>query len=121
MVPERVAQWKKAAAGAQGVVLYHKDANYLLALLGVPILGYVEPLPGIPPTAEHLSNLVGQLKGKKGAILFTDYQSSQGPEFLAGKLGWPKARLAPEVPLNGDAAAYFDMVGRWVAAVASGK
>ncbi len=80
---ERVAQWKKSAAGAPGVVLYHKDANYLLALLGAPILGYVEPLPGIPPSADHLSGLVGQLKGKRGVILYTDYQSAQGPDFLA--------------------------------------
>ncbi|HYN42612.1 MAG TPA: zinc ABC transporter substrate-binding protein, partial [Thermoanaerobaculia bacterium] len=59
---ERVAQWKQEAAGVPGAVLYHKDANYLLALLGAPLLGYVEPLPGIPPTAAHLSGLVGQLK-----------------------------------------------------------
>ena len=118
---ERVAQWKKTAAGAQGVVLYHKDANYLLNLLGVPVLGYVEPLPGIPPTAEHLSTLVGQLKGRKGVVLFTDYQSAQGPDFLARNLGWPKARLAPEVPLNGDATAYFEMIDGWVKAVSSGK
>ena len=45
----RVAAWKKSAAGVSGVVLYHKDANYLMALLGVPVLGYVEPLPGFPP------------------------------------------------------------------------
>jgi zinc/manganese transport system substrate-binding protein len=118
---ERVARWKQAAAGAPGVVLYHQDANYLLALLGVPVLGYVEPLPGIPATAEHLSGLVAQLKGKKGAILFTDYQAAQGPEFLARNLGWPKARLGLEAGLNGDAAAYFDMIDRWVAAVAAGK
>jgi zinc/manganese transport system substrate-binding protein len=118
---ERVAQWMKSAAGAPGVVLYHKDANYLLALLGAPILGYVEPLPGIPPSADHLSGLVGQLKGKRGVILYTDYQSAQGPDFLARQLGWPKARLAPEVPLNGDASAYFEMIDGWVKAVASGK
>ena len=61
------------------------------------------------------------MKGRRGVILYTDYQSAQGPEFLAAKLGWPKARLAPEVPLNGDASAYFDMIDGWVKAVASGK
>ena len=118
---ERVARWKQAAAGAPGVVLYHQDANYLLALLDVPVLGYVEPLPGIPATAEHLSGLVAQLRGKKGVILFTDYQAAQGPDFLARNLGWPKSRLGIEVPLNGDAAAYFSMIDRWVSAVAAGK
>ena len=118
---ERVAKWKAAAAGAPGVVLYHQDANYLLALLGVPVLGYVEPLPGIPATAEHLSGLVAQLKGKKGAVLFTEYQAAQGPDFLARNLGWPKVRLGLEAGLNADAGAYFAMIDRWVAAVASAK
>lgn len=118
---ERVAKWKAAAAGAPGVVLYHQDANYLLALLGVPVLGYVEPLPGIPATAEHLSGLVAQLKGKKGAVLFTEYQAAQGPEFLARNLGWPKARLGLEAGPSADAEAYFAMIDRWVAAVASAR
>ncbi len=118
---ERVAKWKAAAAGAPGVVLYHQDANYLLALLGVPVLGYVEPLPGIPATAEHLSGLVARLTGKKGAVLFTEYQAAQGPEFLARNLGWPKARLGLEAGPNADAGAYFSMIDRWVAAVASAK
>lgn len=120
-VQERVAVWKQAAAGAPGVVLYHKDANYLLGLLGVPLLGYVEPLPGIPPTAEHLSALVAQLKGRKGIILFTDYQPAQGPDFLARTLGWPKQQLEPEVSLKGDATAYLEMLDGWVKAVSSSK
>jgi len=120
-VSERVPKWKERAAGAPGVVLYHKDANYLLGLLGVPILGYVEPLPGIPPTAQHLSDLVQELSGRKGIILFTDYQSAQGPNFLAGKLGWKAVRLSPEVGEKGDANAYFGMIDRWVDAIASSK
>jgi zinc/manganese transport system substrate-binding protein len=120
-VAERVPKWKEQSGGAPGVILYHKDANYLLGLLGVPILGYVEPLPGIPPTAQHLSDLVQQLSGHKGEILFTDYQSAQGPDFLAGKLGWKAVRLSPEVGEKGDANAYFAMIDRWVEAIASSK
>jgi zinc/manganese transport system substrate-binding protein len=118
---ERVPKWKERASGAPGVILYHKDANYLLGLLGVPILGYVEPLPGIPPTAQHLSDLVQQLSGRKGVILFTDYQSAQGPDFLSGKLGWKAVRLPVEVGDKGDANAYFAMIDRWVEAIASSK
>ncbi len=120
-VDGRVAGWKKAAAGAPGVLLYHKDANYLMALLGVPVLGYVEPLPGIPPTAQHLSELVARLSGTKGVVLYTDYQPSKGPDFLSGKLGWKSVRLPPEVPLKGDAAAYLSMIDGWVGAVASAR
>jgi zinc/manganese transport system substrate-binding protein len=120
-VAERVPRWKAEAAGAKGVVLYHKDANYLFALLGVPVLGYVEPLPGIPPTAQHLSDLVTRLAGTKGVVLFTDYQPSQGPEFVAGKLGWKAIRLPIEAGPTADAGAYFKLIDSWVNAVAQGK
>ena len=118
---DRIPKWKEQAGGAPGVLLYHKDANYLLGLLGVPILGYVEPLPGIPPTAQHLSDLVQQMSGRKGVILFTDYQSAQGPGFLSGKLGWKAVRLPVEVGEKKDSSAYFAMIARWVEAIASSK
>ncbi|HQR46340.1 MAG TPA: zinc ABC transporter substrate-binding protein [Thermoanaerobaculia bacterium] len=120
-VAGRVPGWKAQAAGTKGAVLYHKDANYLFALLGVPVLGYVEPLPGIPPTAQHLSDLVARLTGTKGVVLYTDYQPSQGPDFVAGKLGWKAIRLPIEAGPSADAEAYFRLIDRWVDSVAQGR
>jgi zinc/manganese transport system substrate-binding protein len=118
---ERVPAWKQRAAGAPGTVLYHKDANYLTALLGVPILGYVEPLPGIPPTATHLQGLVRSLLGRKGVILHNTFQSPDGPSFIARNLGWKVERLQLEVDLRADGVGYLDHIDRWVTAIASGK
>jgi zinc/manganese transport system substrate-binding protein len=120
-VAERVPGWKERAQGAPGAVLYHKDANYLTALLGVPILGYVEPLPGIPPTAAHLQGLVRTLSGRKGVILYNTFQSGDGPSFLARNLGWKAQQLQLEVDLDAAGQGYLDHVDRWVNAVASGK
>jgi ABC-type metal ion transport system, periplasmic component/surface adhesin len=120
-VEARVPGWKARAGGAKGVLLFHKDVNYLAALLGVPILGYVEPLPGIPPTASHLRELTGRFKGQKGVILFTDFQPGQGPEFLARNLGWPKVRLPLEPAVGASTEEYLAHVDRWVEGVASGK
>lgn len=120
-VAERVPRWKAETAGARGAVLYHKDANYLFALLGVPVLGYVEPLPGIPPTAQHLSDLVARLTGTKGVVVYTDYQPSQGADFVAGKLGWKAIRLPIEAGPAADSGAYFKLIDRWVEAVALGR
>ena len=50
---------------------------------GVPVLGYIEPLPGIPPTASHLRDLVDRLTGAKGVILYNSYHPSEGPHFSA--------------------------------------
>lgn len=120
-VEARLPAWKQKAAGAKGILAFHKDVNYLAALLGVPVLGYVEPLPGIPPTASHLSELTGRFKGQKGVILYTDYQPGQGPEFLSRNLGWPKTRLPLEPAIGASAEEYFKLIDRWVDGVASGK
>jgi len=121
MVTERVSRWRTMTSGVPGIVLYHRDGNYLAVMLGVPILGYVEPLPGIPPTASHLRELVRRLSGQRGVILYNSYHSSDGPDFLASNLGWPKAQLQHEAALQASGAAYLDHIERWVTAIASGR
>jgi zinc/manganese transport system substrate-binding protein len=118
-VARRVPGWKQAAAGAPGVVLYHRDVNYLAAFLDVPVLGYIEPVPGIPPTASHLRDLVQRLSGSRGVILHSSFQSIDGPEFLARNLGWPRVQRQLEVPLDGDGSAYLDHIDAWVNALIS--
>ena len=103
-------------AGVPGVVFYHKDGNYLAAFLGVTVLGYLEPLPGIPPTASHLRDLVGRLTGSKGVILFNSFHPREGPDFLARQLGWKAVQLQLEVPLDATGAMYLDHINRWVMA-----
>jgi len=120
-VAEKVPGWKAEAGGAPGVVAYHKDINYLTELLGVPILGYVEPLPGIPPTASHLQELLRSLSGKKGVILYNSFQSSDGPKYLAKALGWETRQLPLEVALGADGSAYLKHIDAWVSAIASAK
>lgn len=116
-VARRVPGWRRAGELADGVVLYHRDVNYLAALLNVPVLGYIEPVPGIPPTASHLRELVQRLSGTRGVILYSSFQSSEGPEFLARTLGWARVQRQLEVPLDADGAAYLDHIDAWVEAL----
>lgn len=120
-VADRVPRWRELAKNATGVVFFHKDGNYLAALLGVSVLGYVEPLPGIPPTAGHLRLLVEQLKGQQGVILYNSFHPRGGPEFLSRNLGWPSRRLQHEVALGATSAQYLDHIEQWVTAIAGGK
>ena len=101
--------------------MFHKDGNYLFALLGLPILGYVEPVPGVPPTASHLNSLIGKLKGRRGVILHHAYQPAQGPQRLADALGWKTTVLPLEPEKDADAAAYFRLIDAWVAALAAAR
>jgi len=113
---EHVERWQGMSEGAPGVVFYHKDVDYLAGLLNIEILGYIEPLPGIPPTARHLSELVNSLRGEEGVILYSDFQPSRGPEFVSRELGWSQQQLPNQVEIGADSEAYFDLINRWVEA-----
>lgn len=120
-VRQRVDQWRPRLAGAPGVLLFHRDAIYLLERFGVPLLGTIEAVPGVPPTGRQLSELVAKLKGRAGVILFAPYQSPQAPLKLASDLGWRAERLSLEPPMDADGDGYLNHIGRWVDVIAGGR
>jgi zinc/manganese transport system substrate-binding protein len=117
-VAARLPAWRQRVAGAPGVLLYHRDATYLTTLMGVPVRGFIEPVPGIPPTASHLRDLVGRLSGSRGVILYATFQPGDGPEFLSRQLGWPRIQLPLEVSLDAAGPDYLEHIDRWVSAMA---
>jgi zinc/manganese transport system substrate-binding protein len=120
-VDARTVAWQAQLAEAPGAVLYHRDAIYLLERFGVPLLGTIEPVPGVPPTSRQLSALKTALAGRRGVILYVPYQSPQAPQALARDLGWPVVQLPLEPPADADGKGYLDHIGRWVAALASAR
>ena len=113
-VEARVPEWRETAEGAPGVLLFHKDINYLMRLLDVPIHGYLEPLPGIPPTARHLRSLVDNLSGREGVVMLTDFQPGEGARFVADELGWEVKQMPNQVEPGADRDDYFQMIDNWV-------
>jgi zinc/manganese transport system substrate-binding protein len=116
-VEARMADWRRQVADAPGVVSFHRDLVYLLERFGVPYLGTLEPVPGVPPTAAHVQGLTEALQGAEGVVLYTTYQPEQAPKAFAETLGWPAARLPLEPPLEGAGEAYLEHIGRWVKAL----
>jgi zinc/manganese transport system substrate-binding protein len=109
-----VEGWQARVADAPGALLYHKDADYLMELLGVPVRGYLEPLPGIPPTARHIQQLVSELEGESGVIFHMVYEPARGPERVARELGWPVFRMNNNVPEHGTMDDYVALIESWV-------
>lgn len=120
-VEQRVGGWRGKLAGAPGVVLYHRDAIYLLDRFGVPLLGTIEPIPGVPPTGRQISELTSALKGRPGIVIYAPYQSPQAPKSLATNLGWQAVMLSLEPPQGADGDGYLAHIGRWVDTLAGAK
>ena len=83
----------------------------------MPVLGYIEPVPGIPANRLAPSRFWCSACRALGAILYSSFQSNDGPEFLARNLGWGRVQLQLEVPLDADGAAYLDHIDAWVNAL----
>ena len=116
-VEERMPEWRELAAGAPGALLFHKDNDYLMHALDVPIHGFLEPLPGIPPTASHLRDLVRDLADRDGVVIHRIYQPAEGARFAGSELGWEVHSLPANVEPGQDEQAYFDIIDQYVEAV----
>lgn len=120
-VEARLPDWQARTAGAAGIVMFHEDARYLADRLGIPVLGFIEPVPGIPPTASHLNDLVTRLAGQSGTIIHAPHHPARGPAFLGRELGWPVRELAHDVPADRlDSESWFALIEHWVEALAHG-
>ena len=82
------ARAKADALPAKTMVTYHRSWTYFGNAFGIEIAGEAEPVPGIPPTAKHLAELVGLIKARKIPILLQEpYFSDDAGKFLARETG----------------------------------
>src|SRR5881296_742996 len=63
-VDEQMARWTKAMEPMRGakVVAYHPSFIYFVTRFGLTQVGTVEDRPGIPPSPQHLVNLIHQMR-----------------------------------------------------------
>ena len=93
-----ITNWESRATHLRGkrVVAHHKSWVYLEDWLGIEELATLEPVPGIPPTAGHLSKLVSQLGDDVAVaefIIRSPYQSDRASEWLSERTGIRAVRL----------------------------
>jgi zinc/manganese transport system substrate-binding protein len=94
----RIRVWKARMSPLNGkaVVTYHSSWVYFARAYNLRIVGYVEPFPGIPPTARHLRELMETIRAEKAELLIQEpYYSGKDPEFLARQTGIRVFRFTP--------------------------
>ena len=118
----RLGGWLGRLAPFRGrpVVTYHKDASYFAARFGLVVADYVEPKPGIPPSARHLEELTVRLQqGVAKVIVTRPYVEHRSTDLLAQKTGVAVVTLPLEAggdPKATDFFALFDLVTERLAA-----
>ncbi len=66
-------RWARIGSDWRGkkLVVYHQEYNYLAATYGIEIVGSIEERPGIPPTPNHLAELVARMKRDNVRVIAT--------------------------------------------------
>jgi zinc/manganese transport system substrate-binding protein len=70
----RMAEWIKTMEPVRGskVIVFHPDFIYFLTRFGLVQAGVLEDRPGIPPSPQHLVNLIRQMKEEKIKVVLVE-------------------------------------------------
>jgi zinc/manganese transport system substrate-binding protein len=78
-VDQEMARWTKIMEPLRGskVVVYHPDFIYFVTRFGLVQVGTVEDRPGIPPSPQHLVNLIRQMKEEHVKVVLVEPWNDQ--------------------------------------------
>jgi zinc/manganese transport system substrate-binding protein len=116
---EKEKQWRAVPLQGKKFIAYHKYFEYLSAEYGFRIIGYIEPKPGIPPSAGHIEGLIETMKKEKpDAILVTPAYGMKEAESLSAKTGVKIIALPHDV---GSMSGTDDLISFWNKVITSLK
>jgi zinc/manganese transport system substrate-binding protein len=107
-------RWEARAAPLRGkrIITHHKSWVYLERWLGLEEVANLEAIPGLPPTATHLSRLLGRFAdGGADVIIRSPYQDARPSDWLSERSGLPAIVLPLTVGGSDEATdlyAWFD-------------
>jgi ABC-type Zn uptake system ZnuABC Zn-binding protein ZnuA len=110
----KLGGWLGALAPYRGVkaVADHNMWPYMAARFHLDVVGFMEPLPGVPPTTRHLADLVEQMKQQEvKLVLSSPYYDPRHARFVSEQTGARIVAFAHQVgsrPGTGDYLAMID-------------
>lgn len=111
-------RWEREAEPLRGLplVVYHKNLSYLIAWLGMREVGTLEPLPGLPPSAAHLAELLASLRQTPAkAVVRAAYNDPRAAVWLAGQARLPEVVMPFTVGGSEGAKDLFGLYGDSIA------
>ncbi len=116
-IDQKMVGWRATLAPFAGrpIVTYHRVYNYFLRRFGLRQYGTLEPKPGIPPSASHISQLISQMKrdNVKG-ILVENIYPRRFADLMGRQLG-VTPQFGPVSVQSYSGAGYFALIDLLVA------
>ncbi|MCU0849333.1 MAG: metal ABC transporter substrate-binding protein [Spirochaetes bacterium] len=87
---KKSSEWSAAMKIIAGrkIIQYHSLYYYFFRRYGIETAGFIEPLPGIPPSSKHLSLLVGTIRSEKVDLIVQDvYHPDDAARYLSRETG----------------------------------
>jgi zinc/manganese transport system substrate-binding protein len=111
-------EWNTLPTKGRRFIAYHKLFEYLAADFGFTITAYVEPKPGIPPSAGHIERLIETIKASRpDGILTTPIFGRKEMDFLAQKTGVRGVILPHDVGATPGAKDWFSFMDQALSAL----
>ena len=108
----KIADWQSRVKPIQGkpIFAYHNNWAYFARRFRFNIIGYLEPKPGIPPSAAHLDRLIVYGKSNDVKIIIRKgSESAKSSSFVAEKIGAKVVILEGSVGANDKINNYFQL------------
>ncbi|MBN1820058.1 MAG: metal ABC transporter substrate-binding protein [Prolixibacteraceae bacterium] len=114
---EKLGGWLKKAMPFRDkkVIAYHKNWAYFSDTFGLIIIGYIEPKPGIPPSAKHVQDIVNLVKDQNiELMLVASYFEKKSSEMIEEKTGVKALSLPLFVAGTEEVEDNFQLVDFWI-------
>jgi len=119
---DRLGGWLKAGEPFRGghMVCYHKEWDYFSRAFGVTCDDYVEPKPGIPPTPQHVADVIDLMKRRHIHVLFSTNYFDRNQVLSVAERTNATAVIVPSNTYGAPGIeTYEDLVNLWVGELAA--
>lgn len=105
-----VWQTQSATIPHREIVTYHNSWPYFARAFNLNIVGFIEPKPGIEPTASHSAELIKLIKQRKVTLIFKEpYFSARAPQSISEATGARVVTVPSSVGGVDGVKTYFDL------------
>lgn len=113
----KLGGWLKQMEAVRGkkIIAYHKNWIYFNETFGLDIVGYIEPKPGIPPSAKHVQEMIKIIEDQNiSLMLVASYFEKNSARMIEEKTGIKAVFLPLFVGGIEEVQNNFQLVDYWI-------